>query len=827
MKGARSELNDLWLIGLLSLAFGAFFVGALIRATREEPERIAGAVRLAGTTVDVDVERATGHLTLRDHGRSPDAPPLMGADLALWVDGEIRQIALKPTQIDLVDRRTVEAHFPLVLPSGRTHAVLRLSLQAGSADVLVASLSVSGKVAAGSTAPTVAPALAFSAEGKPLFVSGVGEVGDVGNVAGSSLTFERAGRGIGLVSSRGGVAVEVAGEIDHEMHLEVVPPSADVGPQPSSTDLALVVTAPGAAADVWGAVYAFAGERTALVRGFVTGTSFAKERSTVYGMGEESASDVRVTTGPDGRFSFLAPRHVTHWYAALDPSRTSAAVDYRPGAGFDLKLDVSPGGELLVRVEDGDTHEPLTARLIVHGVEGTLDPSFGPDYRATGAGPLIDALKGEVATPLPAGRYRVAATRGLEWSIDAETVEILPGRQVKLVLRPRHVVPTPGEIDCDLHVHARPSFDSPVSPEDRIASLVAAGIEFAVPTEHNLVGDYTAPLETLGMTRELATVTGTEVTTFSPSFGHFGVFPLPADAKIPYSHTTLGALFAAAKKGSPDRVLVVHHPRLGKGLGYFSIAGFEPAGEDQKPRVPATMRTDFDAVEVYNGYEFADAPKVELVMRDYYALLNLGRYAATGSSDSHRIQYLWAGYPRTIVHPENSDADLGADDAQAAPLTIVRAIKQGRSVVTSGPYIELTLPAGSQDAATGSLTSSAKVARPGDTAIVRGDALKVHVVVRAAPWVDVSSLEIVSAGDSLAKLPIPPRPEVLGPEAGTLEEAQARTLRFEGDLDVVLPENAHWVLAVARGTRKLDDILPFMPITPLAMTNPVYLDRRP
>jgi hypothetical protein len=99
--------------------------------------------------------------------------------------------------------------------------------------------------------------------------------------------------------------------------------------------------------------------------------------------------------------------------------------------------------------------------------------------------------------------------------------------------------------------------------------------------------------------------------------------------------------------------------------------------------------------------------------------------------------------------------------------------------------------------------------------------------VRAAPWVAVSSLEIVSAGDSLARLPIPPRPEELGPVNGTLEEAQARTIRFEGDIDVVLPENAHWLLAVARGTRKLDDILPFMPITPLAMTNPVYLDRRP
>ncbi len=148
----RSELYDLWLIGLLSLAMGAFFVGALTRATREEPQRVAGALRLAGTTVDVDVERATGHLTLRNR----DGSPLLEADLGLWVDGEIRQLALKATQIDLVDKRTVEAHFPLLLPSGRTHAVLRLSLQTGASDLLVASLAVSGRTG-GEGGPTVRP----------------------------------------------------------------------------------------------------------------------------------------------------------------------------------------------------------------------------------------------------------------------------------------------------------------------------------------------------------------------------------------------------------------------------------------------------------------------------------------------------------------------------------------------------------------------------------------------------------------------------------------------------------------------------------------------
>ena len=30
----------------------------------------------------------------------------------------------------------------------------------------------------------------------------------------------------------------------------------------------------------------------------------------------------------------------------------------------------------------------------------------------------------------------------------------------------------PGVLGCDLHVHARPSFDAPVTAEDRVLSLV-------------------------------------------------------------------------------------------------------------------------------------------------------------------------------------------------------------------------------------------------------------------------------------------------------------------------------------------------------------------
>jgi len=43
------------------------------------------------------------------------------------------------------------------------------------------------------------------------------------------------------------------------------------------------------------------------------------------------------------------------------------------------------------------------------------------------------------------------------------------------------------------------------------------------------------------------------------------------------SGTTVGAVFTAAHRGDPNRVLQVNHPRLPAGIGYFELSGFDPA----------------------------------------------------------------------------------------------------------------------------------------------------------------------------------------------------------------------------------------------------------
>jgi hypothetical protein len=155
--------------------------------------------------------------------------------------------------------------------------------------------------------------------------------------------------------------------------------------------------------------------------------------------------------------------------------------------------------------------------------------------------------------------------------------------------------------------------------------------------------------------------------------------------------------------------------------------------------------------------------------------------------------------------------------------------------VTDGPIIELELGG----------------ARPGDEAVTPEDPLRGHLRVRAAPWVDVSHIEVVvgvvgaptataaavaGAGAGAGGPPgprvvqtfdVPSRPTQLGPEPGSLQEAQARTVRFDQDIEVPVGPDNGWVQVIVRGERRMDDVLPFMPAAPLGFTNPVYVVRHP
>ncbi|HEX4446335.1 MAG TPA: CehA/McbA family metallohydrolase [Polyangiaceae bacterium] len=435
---------------------------------------------------------------------------------------------------------------------------------------------------------------------------------------------------------------------------------------------------------------------------------------------------------------------------------------------------------------DGAT---LPARIVVHGVTPTVDPDWGDDpFR----GAALDAIAtlGDGAVPIPPGRYRAIVSRGFEYTTQERAFDVEAGKTAVVDASLARVVDTRGWISADLHVHAVPSPDAPTLLDDRVRSLAASGVEVAAATDHNAITDYGPTIRALGAQRWLASIVGDEVTTRGVELGHFNVFPLaPADAALPFDRTTPRDIFAAARAAAPrdrDKVVQVNHPRMGS-IGYFELIHLDPTDFAGWRRRAPLFADGFDALEVFNGDDYSDIPRVEACMRDWYALLDAGlRVTATGNSDSHKMTYHEPGVPRNFVRAGNGDHD---DPATFDEATFIAAVRGGRVVVSSGPFIHLT----------------AGPAEVGDT-IDAGKAIDVRVQVQAPPWVDVDTVQLVRRGQVIATWH---------------PKTTASVVRLDETAHLALAAG-DWVLAIARGTRPMA-YLHRPGALPFSFTNPIFV----
>jgi hypothetical protein len=464
-----------------------------------------------------------------------------------------------------------------------------------------------------------------------------------------------------------------------------------------------------------------------------------------------------------------------------------------------------PKGTLRFEVRDRATLRPIAAHIAVRGIEGTPDPDLGPRNRADGALQSRIAATGQGVMELAAGVYRVTFDHGLEWSIFSARIEVTAERETALTAAIERVIAMDDWTSCDLHVHSEQSFDSRVSIVDRVASLASVGVEFATPTEHNVVGDYSEGVRALpesargsqGMRGPgLVWVNAVEVTTDRAEFpiGHFNVFPYRPDPRREHGGppdflATPSEIFRQARANTRDAIIQVNHPRMEPNIGYFTRSLVDThTNSSTSPRYDPS----YTAIEVFNGFYLGVPAEVDRVVRDWLGLLSTGaRYVGTANSDSHQIAYEAAGYPRTyVLTPRAGDASPSAD-------VVLRSLRAGHAFGTSGPMLLVT----------------SGTAGPGDTVRVprannRGS---IRVVVRAAPWVDVDVVEIYRDTELVANVAVPPSTDVD---------------RVDADVPIELVRDRHAIVAIARGDRSLGDVLPRLEARPFAFTNPIWFVRR-
>jgi hypothetical protein len=424
---------------------------------------------------------------------------------------------------------------------------------------------------------------------------------------------------------------------------------------------------------------------------------------------------------------------------------------------------------------------------------------------------VLYTLPGDEPVPVPDGKYSVHVSHGPEWTIAIVDVEVKSDATASVNAALERVIDTRGWISGDMHLHTvTNSGHGDANLEERIITLAAEEVEWAVATDHNFVTDYRPYVKALNAGKWILTTVGNEVTT--TLIGHFNVFPLdPALPPVNWRVSDPRELFRRMRLDGVD-VIQVNHPRwTGERGAYFRELDFSPhTGDTSNP----LYSTDFDSIEILNsgpldGWEYrpnvgtGDDPVLDFSVReDWYHLLNQGStVTAVGNSDSHNVDEYIGGYPRNYLR---SPVD---DPAAASEKDLVAAVKAGRVTVSSGIFVEAwigeSLPGSlvRRKIPTGSARKGAPVISPEDVVL--------SFRVQAPPWVRADRIVVVSNGEEVATLPVP-------------APAEGRPLRYEG-IFRDRPARDSWYVVYAIGDNAPVPIL-HSHTFPLGFTNAIRVD---
>ncbi|TVR03881.1 MAG: hypothetical protein EA398_03765 [Deltaproteobacteria bacterium] len=174
------------------------------------------------------------------------------------------------------------------------------------------------------------------------------------------------------------------------------------------------------------------------------------------------------------------------------------------------------------------------------------------------------------------GTYTVVASRGPEYSVAEQDVTVAPGRTESITLVLDRTVDTRGWIASDFHIHTINSIDAGIELDDRVLTIAAEGVEFAVSTDHNFITDLSPWVLRNNLQDWMVTSVGLEVTTLEA--GHFNGFPLTYEVG-PITHGAfewsgrppaelIADLRSLGAHGPENTIVQINHPRDSI-IGYF------------------------------------------------------------------------------------------------------------------------------------------------------------------------------------------------------------------------------------------------------------------
>jgi hypothetical protein len=453
-----------------------------------------------------------------------------------------------------------------------------------------------------------------------------------------------------------------------------------------------------------------------------------------------------------------------------------------------LTYHALPSKELLseckisLLVRDKNSKAPLPSKITITNSRGTLQTAHIDTATGLAARPgTVYTANGKAVFGLPAGSYKIYATRGFEYGVDSISIVLQNGDRLEKEFIIEREVATEGWVSTDTHIHSLThSGHGDATFEERAITIAGEGIEVPVITEHNKAVDIKATAERLALHRWFTPITGNEVTT---ARGHFNVFPVDTSAKLT-DHKSPGwkSLSNDIRSAGIPVVILNHAEDIHNNFRPFdtsrhiAVAGLLL----QDPIFPA------NAMEVMNaGSQQQDILKL---YHDWFGMMNRGYWLTpVGSSDSHDVNRFTVGQSRTYIKAADTNtASISIDE-------VTRHFLEGRVMVSFGLLTRMVVN---------------KIYEAGDL-VPGNEKILVSIEVSGPKWMDADKITLFANGKKISQAVI---------------NTKGRQVRkWKGSW--LLPAAAHdfYLVAIAEGPGK---DLPFWKIAkPFQKTSPAWTPR--
>ena len=562
------------------------------------------------------------------------------------------------------------------------------------------------------------------------------------------------------------VSVTPSDEVDAiNQYLDSTPKTVDT----LQTPVSLLVVDKATGAPIEGAVIKFQTKTQAFLEGWPWNT-FATTYTDAQGIAEKNVPLISYLNEQGYRAIATAPGREDSQPIALVSSEDNQLVFEMSGQGnVEYNVTDNTGQEIPSQISFWQ-EDKLIKRFYVESGSGTLH--------------------------IPPGEYDVGVSRGFEYTIMDMPIVIGSTDPAQLSASLTRMVDTSGYMSFDAHVHSSPSPDSEVSPNERITTAAATGLEVVVSTDHEIITDLQPAITATNLDAWVATVIGQEVTATLPN--HTIAYPIvqdttdPRGGPIPWYGLDIAEIFAA-EKARGAQVRTIAHPRSSylNHIEWDRIAG-EPGVNNLTDLAFAEdaqlWSWDFEALEYQNGPQNVFKTGV---FEDWMSFLNHGhRITATGASDVHGAEP--PGMPRTYFRSttDNPETFVQSD--------MISAVQNNQAIVSTGAF------------ATVIANGTAQI---GDVLTDSSGVVSLQVLVQAIPSIDIDHIKIYMNCDEV----------VTALASNPIDSAVKLDETFQ--INVPTDKDAH-IVVLGFGKNSMPRDLPqYNPNgAPRVTTNPIFID---